>query len=257
MEMILKQKKTGQIHWFQFIFMWSTFLILTIFFGMIASISSIFFLLNSNGNRTHSIATLWAKSILYCNPWWTFKITGTENLPTSDEPVIYVVNHQSQADILAIYLINTNFRWLAKASLFKIPIVGWGMSSAKYVPVKRNDPHSREKCLKLSAAHLKNKTSMLFFPEGTRSPDGVLRKFKGGAFRLAKQMNVAIVPITIQGCSTLLPKGSMLPNYTNVEIYIHKKISQEQYSAEELMNHSRDIIASALPEALRGKKYEN
>jgi len=199
----------------------------------------------------HALANMWGKFIQLMNPWWDFQIIGKENLAKNGDAVVYVANHQSQADILALFILGTRFRWLSKASLFKIPFLGWGMSAVGYVPVDRSSKKSGDECLRKSAAHLKKGTPMVFFPEGTRSKTGVLGSFKSGAFRLAKSMDVAIVPITINGCTELLPKGSLFPKKAHVTITVHPKINTSDCEIEQLIQLARNAIASKLPEHLR------
>jgi 1-acyl-sn-glycerol-3-phosphate acyltransferase len=226
---------------------WIVVPVLTVFFASaVVACLPLAALTDKRRNLLHHIATGWAKSIIFFNPWWKFVIEGKDNLPDRDEPVVYVANHQSQADILVVYLIARQFRWLAKDSLFKIPFLGWAMRAAGYVPVKRGDRRSHTECMRRSAEHLKLGTSMLFFPEGTRSKDSRLQNFKGGAFKLAKDTNVSVVPITIQGATQLLPKGSLIPSAALVKITIHPKINPHDLNEEELMLKARASIQSAL-----------
>jgi 1-acyl-sn-glycerol-3-phosphate acyltransferase len=194
----------------------------------------------------HTCASFWGKSIQLLNPWWSFIFYGRENLAKNNEAVVYVANHQSQADILAIFMISTRFRWLSKASLFRIPIFGWAMFAVGYVPVVRGNKKSTERCMKQAAKHLKRGTPMIFFPEGTRSKDGELGVFKNGAFRLAVSLGVPIVPITIDGCAYLLPKGSIIPKKATVNVHIHKPISSKNITSNELMAKARSEIFDQL-----------
>ena len=157
------------------------------------------------------------------------------------------------ADILALFIVSTRFRWLSKASLFKIPLFGWAMSAVGYVPVLRGSKRSTERCMRISARHLKKGTPMVFFPEGTRSKTGELGQFKNGAFRLAVSLGIPIVPITINGCAELLPKGSLLPKVASVTIHIHECISPKNLSADELMLKARSVIFDQL-NVLKEKK---
>lgn len=232
---------------FRGIYTWINIFVLSILFSLtIIVLFPIVYLFDKERHSLHKIATFWALSISKFNPWWKFQIDGRENLATNNEVVIYVANHQSQADILALFMISTRFRWLSKASLFKIPIFGWGMSAVGYVPVVRNNKSSGERSIKLSARHIKNGTSMLFFPEGTRSKTGAIGEFKTGAFRLAKSLNIPIVPITVNGCSEMLPKGSIWPKVTKVVITIHPKITSTDLTATELMTKAKEVISSKL-----------
>ncbi|MBM3382670.1 MAG: 1-acylglycerol-3-phosphate O-acyltransferase [Betaproteobacteria bacterium] len=228
-------------------YVWTIVPLLTVFFATLTVVMTpVAIVLDKRRNLLHRIASGWARSIVKCNPWWTFEIHGTENLPPKDLPVVYVANHQSQADILTVFLLNRQFRWLAKDSLFKVPFLGWAMRAVGYVPVKRGDRHSAVECFRKSREHLDRGTSMLFFPEGTRSRDGALQTFKNGAFRLASEAQCAIVPITLEGANDLLPKGSIIPAVATVRMTIHPMISSPGKSEEELMAAARNSIGSAL-----------
>jgi 1-acyl-sn-glycerol-3-phosphate acyltransferase len=98
-----------------------------------------------------------------------------------------------------------------------------------------------------SRAVLKEGNSMLFFPEGGRSKDGMLKSFKMGAFSVAKENGVDIVPITLLGTGTLLPKGSMRPHRTNITIVVHPSISTQNMGVAEIAAQAASAIASALP----------
>lgn len=232
--------------------MWLSVVLLSIIVSCSVLIAFPFvYLFDRERHSLHSMANGWAKMIKFLNPWWRFKVVGRENLAPNGHPVVYVANHQSQADILALFILSTRFRWLSKASLFNVPFLGWAMSAVGYVPVNRGDKKSGEKCMKQSAKHLKKGTPMVFFPEGTRSKTGEMGKFKIGAFRLAKLMHVPVVPITIDGCADLLPKGSLLPKSAKVTITVHKQIDTTDLEIDDIAQKARDKIASKLPEHLR------
>ena len=229
------------------IYTWTIISLLTIFFATLVVVCSpVAVVLDKRRNMLHRIATAWAKSIAFSNPWWSFVIEGIENLPADDTPVVYVANHQSQADIISVYLLSKQFRWLAKDSLFKVPFLGWAMAAAGYVPVKRGDRRSHIDCMRRSFEHLSAGTSMLFFPEGTRSHDSRLLPFKVGAFRLAMEAGVPVVPLTLQGASDLLPKGSLIPSNAEVKITVHPQISCSGVTETELMQQCRNVIESGL-----------
>jgi 1-acyl-sn-glycerol-3-phosphate acyltransferase len=251
--MVLSQKKLHTIHKqepkniLRGIYTWLNIIVLSILYSStIIILFPIVYLFDKERHSLHKLASLWALSISKFNPWWKFNIRGRENLAAKGEVVIYVANHQSQADILALFTLSTRFRWLSKASLFKIPIFGWGMSAVGYVPVDRSSKSSSEKSIKLSARHLKKGTPMIFFPEGTRSKTGALGEFKAGAFRLAKSLNIPIVPITVDGCADMLPKGSIWPRMTKVTITVHPKINSTNLTASELMLQAKEAISSKL-----------
>jgi len=244
---IIEPLKKEPAHVLRGIYTWTNIIILSVFYSStIILLFPFVYPFDKERHFSHKLASLWAISIGKFNPWWVFNIRGRENLVNKDEVVIYVANHQSQADILALFMLSTRFRWLSKASLFKIPIFGWGMTAVGYVPVDRSSKASSEKSIKLSIRHLKKGTPMIFFPEGTRSKTGALGEFKMGAFRLAKSLNIAIVPITVDGCADMLPKGSIWPKVTQVTITVHPKIDSNNLTASELMLKAKEAISSKL-----------
>lgn len=229
------------------IWFFASVIVLTILFSLSVFIVFPFALLfDKQRHSIHVFGIGWAHSIKLCNPWWKFKIHGQKYLAKSNQAVVYVANHQSQMDILAVFMLNMRFRWIAKASLFKIPFLGWSMSAAKYVPVIRGNRKSQEECMRLAEHTIKDGIPMIFFPEGTRSLTGELGEFKTGAFRLAQSTGVPIVPISIQGCGKLLPKHSLIPQNAEVTITVHPPIISTQYQLKELIQKTRDVILSGI-----------
>jgi 1-acyl-sn-glycerol-3-phosphate acyltransferase len=170
----------------------------------------------------HYIGIVWGRGVFRLAPGWTEEILGKENIPPSSEkkPFIIIANHESASDIFVIYLLAVQFRWLAKAEMFRIPLLNIAMRWAGYVPVKRSDKDSRKRALERSAEILAKNTPMLFFPEGTRSSLGTPQTFKSGAFVLAKQQQVPILPVVLVGTGNLLNKGSVVPNKAKVIIKV-------------------------------------
>jgi 1-acyl-sn-glycerol-3-phosphate acyltransferase len=191
----------------------------------------------------HQVATYWGQSMFFLTPGWNIKVYGDENLPAKGHPVIYVANHQSNADIWAVYFLKRRFSWLSKAEVFKIPMVGQSMRWAKYISIDRGNKQSHRKAMRDSVGLLRDGISMFFFPEGTRSKDMRIKDFKPGAFRLAKEANVDIQPLIIKGTGDLLEKGSIVPSgYASVELHILPVISSEGKTAQELCIESRNTI---------------
>jgi 1-acyl-sn-glycerol-3-phosphate acyltransferase len=110
------------------------------------------------------------------------------------------------ADIPLISHVPWEMKWVAKIELFRVPVTGWMMRLAKDIPVDRKDSRSGARSLLASLGVLQEKCSVMFFPEGTRSPDGLLGKFNEGAFHLAIRAQVPILPLVIEGSRTCLPK---------------------------------------------------
>jgi 1-acyl-sn-glycerol-3-phosphate acyltransferase len=107
-----------------------------------------------------------------------------------------------------MYKIKMQFKWVAKESLFKIPVLGWNLRLAKHIRLRRGDFSSIKQVYKEAAQWLRRGVSVLFFPEGTRSSDLSVGEFQNGAFKLAIKKKVPILPILIQGTRDAIPKGS-------------------------------------------------
>lgn len=204
---------------------------------VLCKLLAFFKILRCTADEAHLIATQWGQTIFRLTPGWKVEIIGKENLPGyvagegfyERRPFVMVANHESASDIFAVYLLQLQFRWLAKAEMFKIPGVGMSMTWAGYVSVDRKDRNSRRTALERSSEILKEATPMLFFPEGTRSTTGQLQKFKAGAFILAKQLKIPIVPVILHGTSQLLKKGSLCPSRASITI----KVLPAEFSSKE------------------------
>jgi 1-acyl-sn-glycerol-3-phosphate acyltransferase len=146
-------------------------------------------------------------SVVKMNPLWHFRTEGTP--PRRDaHPFVAVSNHESYADIFLISHLPWEMKWMGKEQLFKIPCLGWMMGMANDIPLKRGAKESIIKAMDECAARLKQKMSVMIFPEGTRSPDGALLPFKDGAFRLAIENGVPILPIAVAGTRRAMAKGT-------------------------------------------------
>jgi 1-acyl-sn-glycerol-3-phosphate acyltransferase len=145
------------------------------------------------------------RTVAALNPLWKFSYTGT--MPADPRhPYVVVSNHESFADILLISHLPWEMKWLSKAELFRIPVMGWLMHLAGDVPVKRGFGPSAVEAMARCREVLSNRVSVMIFPEGTRSPTAELLPFKDGAFRLAIDAGVPILPLALHGTSNALPK---------------------------------------------------
>src|ERR687889_1146770 len=141
------------------------------------------------------------------NPLWQFRYSGA--MPENPRrPYVVVSNHESFADILLISHLPWEMKWLSKAELFRIPVLGWLMHLAGDVPVKRGFGPSAIEAMTRCREILARKVSVMIFPEGTRSPTEDLLPFKDGAFRLAIDAGVPILPIAVAGTRYAMAKGS-------------------------------------------------
>lgn len=140
------------------------------------------------------------------NPWH-IEISG-ETIDNPRHPYVVVSNHQSNADIPIISCLPWDMKWVAKAELFKVPLLGWQMRLAGDIPVDRTSKTSRAKVLIKALHYLQDRCSVMFFPEGTRSRDGRVQRFTNGAFRLAIKAQVPVLPLALDGTQEALPTHS-------------------------------------------------
>jgi 1-acyl-sn-glycerol-3-phosphate acyltransferase len=141
------------------------------------------------------------------NPLWHFE---TDGAPPADprHPYIAVSNHESYADIFLISHFPWEMKWLSKDTIFRIPVMGWMMRMAKDIPIKRGKRESVVSALQGCRDRLSKKVSVMIFPEGTRSPTQELLPFKDGAFKLAIEAGVPILPIAVAGTRHCMAKHS-------------------------------------------------
>jgi len=208
----------------------------TFFWGLTAIVTSFF---TRTGNPVHRVAGIWARGILFAS---RIKVTvnGLANIDPT-QSYVYMSNHQSNFDIpvLLAYL-PVQFRWLAKAELFKIPIFGRAMRGAGYVKIDRFNQESAFESINEAAAKMKDGVSVMIFPEGTRSLDGKIRSFKKGGFVMAVDAGVPIVPIVLKGTWAIMEKSSLKINTGEVSLNIEPPIATIDYTRE----NKDDLIKS-------------
>ncbi|MFC1513989.1 lysophospholipid acyltransferase family protein [candidate division KSB1 bacterium] len=173
-------------------------------------------------------------------------VEGLENID-KDKAYIFVVNHQSLFDVPAcVKVIPARLRMLAKKELFRIPMFGWGMSAIGHIKIDRENSESAIASLEKAVERLKTEDiSPVVYPEGTRSPDGKIHRFKKGAFVLAIKSGRSIVPVTIQGSRNILQKKSLYLNPGKVHVIIDKPVETTGFEVSkrnELAIKIHDII---------------
>ena len=194
--------------------------------------------------------------------WWsrmitrvsgvTVQVEGMENLEVG-KPYIFAANHQSQFDIFALdgYLL-VDFRWLAKKELLRIPLVGHAMKLSGTVFIDRSRGRQAMKSLTEAAKRIADGTSVVVFPEGTRSVDGRLQPFKSGAMYLAIKSGVDIVPMSISGGFEILPKGNFLARPGQLRIRIGEPIASSDYNQKQKQELA-DVLHEKVADLLAGK----
>lgn len=191
-------------------------LILTAFFATVAVAGYGFDL---TGRLVPWCKRQWARMLLRAS-FARLSVSGIEKLQLP-QPYILCSNHLSYLDppvLLAAFPFPPLF--LAKSSLFDIPFLGWGMRRAGDVPIDRSDHRATARSLRKAAGRVRRGESLVVFPEGTRSPDGKLQPFHSGAFRLAIQAQVPIVPVVIRGTREILAPGTILIRGGRVQLTI-------------------------------------
>lgn len=208
-----------------------------------------------SGNTSHRISSLWARSLCKLNGIHV-EIKGLENI-SKDRAQIFVANHQSFFDIFALsgYL-PVQIRWVAKASLFKIPFVGWSMKAAGYISVDRSNKKKAYQSFVATVEKIKQGNSVVIFPEGTRSEDGTIGPFKKGGHLLAIRAKAPMVPLTLIGTGNIIKKGSLIIKPGPVKIIVSPPTltdteTSKDGNGERILNDIRQTICKTYEENLQ------
>ena len=191
------------------------------------------------------------------NPLWRFRYSGA--VPKNPRrPFVVVSNHESFTDILLISHLPWEMKWLSKAELFRIPIMGWMMWLVGDIPVKRGVGPSAIEAMARGRKALENRVSVMIFPEGTRSRTSELLPFKDGAFRLAIEAGVPILPLAVSGTRTALPKHDWRFGRSVAEVHVLEPVETAGFTLADvpaLKARVRDMIVGAR-DALGGNTKE-
>lgn len=196
---------------------------------------------------------LWSK--LFC--WLMFvrvSVEGRDNID-SKTSYVFISNHQGAYDIFTIYgYLNHNFKWMMKKSLEKIPFVGFACKRCGHIFVDRSCPSAIKNTMNIAKKTLRNGMSLVVFPEGARTWNGKMRAFKRGAFKLAVDFDLPIVPLTINGSFNILPRTTYNITPGKIRLIIHKPVigSGEKPDMDAIMEESYSKIQSGLD-----SKYRN
>jgi 1-acyl-sn-glycerol-3-phosphate acyltransferase len=157
----------------------------------------------------HLYSSAWAVFYVRLNPLWRLRTSGRALLPWRGAAIL-VANHASLIDILVLFDLFRPFKWVSKAEIFKVPVIGWNMRLNGYVPLVRGSGESVRRLMARCSQLLEAGSPVLFFPEGTRTDDGRLRPFRDGAFELAVRHQVPVFPIAVHGTGRALPKHGLV-----------------------------------------------
>jgi len=237
--------------WLYQVYAWLIFLPIVILLTFLFSTLTIIFASLVNPEWASRVfAATWGKVLATLTPV-RVTVEGAENAHQGQSYVV-VINHQSQYDILVVYgWLKLDLKWVIKKELRKMPGIGLGCEKAGHIFVDRRDPKQARRAIGEALSRLNHGVGILFFPEGTRSLDGRLLPFKKGAFRLAKDQGLPILPVTLVGTRDILPARSLTPFPGSVRMVIHPAIHPEGKEVDQVLEETREAIASALPPDLR------
>jgi len=234
---------------FYFIYQWFIAVPLAAVATILTALSTILLSpLFPNSKFAYFPAKMWGK---FCCYIFFIKVecNGFEHL-NPKQSYIFTANHQSIFDILAVYgWIPFIFKWVMKMELRNLPFIGAACAAAGHIFIDRSNPMAAKHSLEKAAEQLIHGNSVVIFPEGTRTRTGKLGKFKRGAFLLAMELKLPIVPITISGSFERLPKHTVLVKPGTIKIIVHSPLDVSKYTMEqssELLRTTQEIIRGAL-----------
>ncbi|HTJ83039.1 MAG TPA: lysophospholipid acyltransferase family protein [Polyangiaceae bacterium] len=189
----------------------------------------------------------WGAHYLERAPFAGVTVRGRDKIDL-DRPCVYVSNHASMVDILAIFSARLPALWVSKVENFYAPALGWNMWLNGYIPVRRGFLPSIMTMMRTCLARLAEGRSLIVFPEGTRSTDGKLRSFFRGAFFLGARAKVPIVPLCLDGTRDVLGKGSMLVRPRQVSVNILDPIDPARFAfdSRKLRDATREAMTAEL-----------
>ena len=185
------------------------------------------------------------------------KVIGREKLQKNTS-YVFVANHQGPYDIFLVYgFLGRNFKWMMKKSLSQIPLIGRACISAGHIMVDKSGPKAVQRTYDQGRKVLRNGTSLVVFPEGARTFTGHMGVFRRGAFQLADELQLPVVPITINGSFDVLSRqqGFWFLSWHPLSLTIHQPIFPESKGSENIrqtMQLSYDKIMDALPDHYKG-----
>ncbi len=220
----------------------------TFFFGILAVVVSS--LVNQRVGSYFG-GVIWSRVNAFLTPVWV-RVSGKHHIE-KDRSYVIISNHQSLYDIFVVYgWLGIDIKWVMKKELAKIPGVGFGSKKVGHIFLDRSNTRVALETLNAAKKKLVNGTSVVIFPEGTRSITGQPGTFKKGAFKLAIDLGLPLLPITICGTKDIMPTGTLDIMPGKVQMIIHKPIEiagHNEESMKELMDKARMVISDPLESA--------
>lgn len=200
-----------------------------------------------NGKAPRTIQVLWSRSVL----WFLLvpiKVTGREHV-NPKQSYVFVANHQSFLDVFAVYgWLPNNFKWLMKKEIRKVPFVGTACKVAGHIFVDRSNPRAALQSMEHIKGELVDGISTVIFPEGTRTKTGEMGRFKQGAFKIAMDLNLPVVPLSLKGFHHAMPARQLFVNpKASTALHIGEPIDLSQFAdINEAMTYVREKVEEGL-----------
>ena len=209
---------------YQYIIVWPIMVVLTLF----TAVFTMIFVPFRNAEFVHKVQQFWSRSF-YRLMFLPVTVEGLEHIQPG-QSYVFVSNHQSMFDVWLIYgWLPVIFKWLMKAELRKVPFVGIACKAAGHIFVDRKNPKAAMESMENIKKQLKDGVCTVIFPEGTRTKDGQVGRFKRGAFQIALDLKLPIIPISLSGCYDVLPKGKPFVYRRPVRMYVGEPIDITQF----------------------------
>ena len=234
---------------YAWLIVWPLAVILSLLFSTLAVIFSV---LVSPRFASRVVASTWGRLLAWLVPV-IVTVEGGENAH-QERSYVVVCNHQSAVDILVAYgWLKLDLKWVIKQEVRKIPAIGYGCEKVGHIFIDRKNPTHARRTIEKTLDSLGNGIGILFFAEGTRSPDGKLLPFRKGAFRIAIEQQLPVLPVTLIGTRNILPPKSFKPFPGRARMVIHPAVETDGMSMAqigELMIRVKTVISSAQPQEL-------
>ena len=234
---------------YQYLVAWPILCVLTVFTAVF-TVCTVHW---RNAEFVHKVQQFWSRSFL----WLMFlpvTVEGAEHI-RQGQSYVFVSNHQSMFDVWLIYgWLPVIFKWLMKAELRKVPFVGIGCKAAGHIFIDRRNAKAAVESLHEVEKQLVNGVSTVIFPEGTRSLNGEVGRFKRGAFQIALDLGLPVIPLSLDGCFEALPKGKPFVHRVPTRMYIGEPIDLQQFRDAEGNMDSNAAIEAVRNAVIAGRR---
>jgi 1-acyl-sn-glycerol-3-phosphate acyltransferase len=201
-----------------------------------------------DGRWAYRLSQLWVRIDLLLTG---VRVRGRHEVPLdSHAPYVFMSNHQSLVDVLAVVAALPEFqlRWVAKKELTRVPVFGWALRHSDHIIIDRSNHVQAMASLRAAVEKMRRGLSVIIFPEGTRGPgDGTLLPFKKGGFVLAQEAGIPIVPIVVGGSAEVLSRRGWQIHGGDIDVLVGEPIAVAGQPCEELMQRVREHLQRMLP----------